>query len=117
MDTKTFLIQAKGLIDTPEKWAQEAYALDHEGREAGEWEDRACRFCTVGALYRTSFGVREQVQLIDTNEVLNSAYILLDRIMREKYGHRGSLIGFNDSHTHQEVMALFDAAIEAADGR
>jgi hypothetical protein len=75
---------AKAEIDTPEKWASSFEELARSGKS-----------CAVTALYH---GGVEPVgrKLIDS---LHECHHLAD---------------FNDSHSHAEVMALFDRAIEAA---
>jgi hypothetical protein len=87
MTTREALEAAKARIDAPEKWSQ-GTLLDRNGRR-----------CALGAFDELT-GVDAQYLY----EVLASD---------PSYGTT-SLTAYNDSHTHAEVMALFDRAIASA---
>lgn len=98
------LTAARELITDPAHWTQEVYAKNAKGRQVSPLSRSAVCFCSVGALDRivsrrskSDWGVEAFNALV--NELV-------------KKGHQG-IAGFNDTHTHAEVLALFDAAIAA----
>lgn len=96
MSTKEDLIAAKAMINTPEKWNQGAY---YAGGCFG-----FDRRCMLGAVMSSdvNFASRDA-----TREALLRALPSSDR----KRPH--ALATYNDTHSHGEVMAVFDRAIEA----
>lgn len=96
MTTREVLIKAKALIDTPEKWCQ------------GEFVDTDGRICASAAIARVGFNIAPEMEIA-------ARYALLNTI-----NHHGAwevnIPGYNDAHTHAEVMEMFDRAIEAQDG-
>jgi hypothetical protein len=84
------------LIEKPENWCQKHYALDDQDSHQGIFPDSstACRWCLDGALQRAS-------PEVDYEE------------WKSALGHYNP-IAFNDSHTHAEVLALLQSAIERA---
>lgn len=82
------LIEGRALIDTPDKWTQGSY---FEGDKR----------CSDGALRKACWGAT------NTFNVYYLAYIRLAHAMGS------SVCGFNDTHTHAEVLAAFDQAIAA----
>lgn len=111
MKTSEFLIKAKSLIADPKHWTQEHYARDNEGNIC-YWDDSgAVCFCSVGALYETSGythqGSRNGIHPVDP--LLTRAYTYLD----DAIGYT-SIPLFNDKHTHEQVMQMWDKAIAQA---
>jgi hypothetical protein len=82
------LQKARALIEKPENWTQ------------GEFKTTDGRFCSVGALNEACPGC---------NDVWERAYDPLQSV-----AGGGSVSAFNDTHTHAEVLAAFDKAIELA---
>jgi hypothetical protein len=83
------LVKAKSLIDTPEKWIQ--------GDAKVKYADGSCRYCSVGAIYE-----------------INSKGMVYLRSALININGGDSVATYNDNHTHEEVMALWDKAIELA---
>lgn len=84
------LRKAKALIDSPKNWCQRAYK---------QWrEDGSCAYCASGAIMEAGGGGRNI-----------TAWTYLKRLCD------GSPAGYNDSHTHAEVMQKFDEAIALAE--
>ena len=104
MDTLQILKGARALISDKNVWAKYAMAVDINGREVSvESPDAAC-FCSLGAIRRAAgcpnyssdeMSAREAVRAVLTG------------------GH--SIASFNDTHTHDEVLDLFDRAIARAE--
>ena len=96
--TKQLLIDAKQRIKNPADWCQGTY---------GErWEKGAGyeKLCSYGAL-------NEETR--DETESYYNAMMLFRDLVQEK-GESGGLISYNDTHSHPEVMALWDEAIARA---
>lgn len=91
MPLRQKLIEARALIDTPEKLLQNGLYSDGKG----------C-FCSLGALFQGDAylaGARALKSAIDVPIPKNMS----------------SIPWFNDNHTHAEVMAMWDRAIEGCE--
>jgi hypothetical protein len=92
------LKKARDLISDPAKWTQGNLASDVYGDEIDPQSDDAICFCAIGAIERftgTTENTEADLCLSVTCEKLSGLPVF----------------AFNDSHTHPEVVALFDAAI------
>jgi hypothetical protein len=89
---------ARELISDPAKWTQNAFARDKKGKMIGPNGDGAVCFCAFGA-----------IRFFTKEPNVTAADIFLNGFSRLKNGEY--LDVFNDTHTHPEVLALFDAAI------
>ena len=94
MTIKSDLQAARALIDTPDKWCQ---GHDREGKDGV-----FVKFCGNGALAHV------------TNFMTSASHDY-----EHAYDHLANVAGtivssFNDTHTHAEVLELFDRAIAAA---
>ena len=98
MDMLKIIKDARNLIAKPENWTQGVCARDIDGNEIGIDSPRAVCWCSLGALEK----VGEDVAGVEW-------YVLLHFLEKEiGFGHVAT---FNDSHTHEEVLAMFDKAI------
>lgn len=95
-----YLIAAKALIDTPEKWTQEEMARDAYGKITDYEGESATCFCSLGAACKVTAGS-------------GFTYGYLVRALSAA-GDGTYIVDFNDSHTHAEVMAVWDKAIDKA---
>lgn len=93
MNTLETLKAARELISDPKRWTQKTSARDSKGRPTFADEEEAVCWCAIGALSHVN---REK--LITCCGVLESVMPV-------------GIATFNDSHTHEEVLALFDKAI------
>lgn len=98
MKTSEVLKAAKARIATPETWTQDVFAKDNEGCEIMGYSRFAVCFCSIGAIQAVTSKGRD----------FGAEYYL----NRQTYGN---IAKFNDSHTHEEVMAAWDRAIAAAE--
>jgi len=92
------LINARKLIENPECWTQGVFACDEDGFVT-DIEEGVC-FCSMGAIIRADGGLG------------NESYIAAFGAMQSVIGNSTSISRFNDTHTHAEVLAMFDKAIE-----
>lgn len=90
----------RALISNPANWTQDCCARNKDGAETGALNPTAVQWCSAGAL----------IKCRDDKVVVHyRAYDLLEDLLTSE-----TLIEFNDHHTHSEVLALFDQAIERA---
>lgn len=97
MTTKEILIAARKLIEKPEHWTQRAFATNEIGNPTIPGARTAASWCAEGAVRRVG------------GDCL-ATYVVRD--LERACGWQGVLT-FNDSHTHAEVLAAFDRAIES----
>lgn len=89
---------ARELISVPERWTQNIFARDKDGGRIDPQSDEAVCFCSFGAIERFT-GCK----------TLTEVEGHLDNVCARLFGT--NVISFNDTRTHAEVLALFDAAI------
>lgn len=106
MSTVEILQKARDLISDPKRWTQDAYARDDFGNETVSFgssavpESSIC-FCSIGAIASVA---KSTITEAETGE----AFKLIEA------GISAELAVYNDTHTHAEVLAAFDRAIEKA---
>lgn len=101
---------AKALIDTPEKWTTHQYARDEEGNSVSFWawdEVTPTCYCSIGAIAKVQGGI--------TKAEAGTAVRLLDAAAFGPAANSCAIAYYNDSHTHEEVMAVWDKAIAKAE--
>lgn len=98
------LMAAKAMIDSPEKWTTGAMSRDINGNPVPLFGDDACQFCSLGAIYLTT---DKYDPISNTTNVVWWDYLY--QVMESQ-----SIRQFNDCHTHDEVMNMWDKAIELA---
>lgn len=99
--TAEILQKARDLISDEKNWTQDAFARDEHGLSVMATDKRAVCFCSRGALYNVTGGA------------WSGAYDHLLGLVSEDQDCLG-LAHFNDTHTHAEVLDLFDRAIKRA---
>ena len=93
---------ARQLITDPAKWTQGSSARTSNGVPISTFADDAVCWCALGAIGRSNI----------VDEVSNYR---AHQAMLKQLG--GSVVSvFNDTHTHAEVLGLFDAAIAELEG-
>lgn len=99
MTTLEILKAARELISVPERWTRDYYAKTEDGLNVASNDPRAVKWCALGAIERG--GKHDRGASSDTEDFIEK---LIGNPSR-------SLASFNDSHTHPDVLALFDRAI------
>jgi hypothetical protein len=99
MSLKDDLIAARALIDTPEKWVK------------GKYEVNGC-YCAMGAVSMAVTGSADY----DSNWYVNYADKVVAALDNRLPARFPDVAAFNDdpATTHNDVLQLFDRAIEAA---
>ena len=106
MRTSEVLRQARKLIEKPESWTQRVRARDANGFETGALAPTAAAWCSDGALGAVCCRDEQKTWFED----MRTAQTHLDRAAGSQ-----NFVEFNDTHTHAEVLDLFDQAIAAAE--
>lgn len=88
----------RDLITDPSRWTTRAGARDAEGYPTYWMDPDATCWCALGAIAKT---------IGDRSAIADAATHYLARFASP------NLVKFNDTHTHAEVLALFDRAIAA----
>jgi hypothetical protein len=106
------LTAARGLIDTPAKWTKGTNARNLWGDSVSPYLYEATCFCSLGALSKASQRPPLDSPLVSKNR--QEAVLYLTKAIHSITGRDEgvSIASFNDSSTHEEVMAAFDNAIE-----
>ena len=107
-----YLESARQLISDPRRWTVHYLAEDETGYPVDFDSDKATCWCSLGALRKVVNKDHRDWDVAITKEVLAHKY-LRDAINLHPKGG-ASLAHFNDTHTHQEVMELWDSAIKLA---
>ena len=94
---------ARDLISDPARWTQGALARDANGNEIDSTDNGAICWCSFGAIQVYT----QKKWLTDVDHYLQKVCCELFDTSAERY---------NDTHTHAEVLALFDAAIAELEG-
>jgi hypothetical protein len=105
MNTVEILKAARDLIADETKWTQGCSAKDAKGEYVSPLSVEAVCFCAIGAVSKVS---GQPAFVADKSEPA--------RYLWEVIGVRDQFVfEFNDTHTHPEVIALFDKAIARAE--
>ena len=103
---KQILEEARALIADPQHWTRGCMARGMDGEEVGLTGNYAVCWCSLGAINRV--GV---ITLPDGSLQYDAAF-------HQAYGRLSAVIGdssiadFNDTHSHAEVLAVFDKALQ-----
>lgn len=94
----TDLRKTKKLLKNPRKWTTGNYALTKDNCSVGATDKKAAKWCLVGATCKVKCSE-------ETKEFLKNW-------TKNKFGLYP--IGYNDNHSHEEVLALLDLAMKEA---
>lgn len=100
MTAASVLTQALSIIANPSAWAQEAVAVDRRGNEVNSRDERAKRFCMIGAVQRVP----------SSSDDYGAAILALRKACGDQ-----SIFQFNDTHGHKAVVNVMKRAIRAAE--
>lgn len=118
MKDSELLELAKAEITSSDNWTKDYFARDESGKPIDVLDHRACKFCTMGAVHK-ALQRRVNDGIIERGRFATTARLF--RLLEKSIGVYENDIGqgvasFNDSEDtrHDDVMAVFDLAIEAA---
>jgi hypothetical protein len=102
------LQEARALISDPAKWTQCSFARDAKGKSlfSGYNKDAVC-WCAMGAIEKV-LGKDLSLDLTPYTILKDTGYIHITD------WPPSGVTTYNDRSTHQEVLSLFDKAIENA---
>jgi hypothetical protein len=106
------LVRGRALISEPRNWIQMNFAKDDNKLVCKVEDPRACSFCSLGALARVATvaslafppGSRAREQIFENHE--RAFYVLSNFVLTGSVGH------WNDTHTHDQVLSVWDQAIK-----
>lgn len=104
MDVKEVLIQARELISDERRWTVRSLARDKYGNSVPVSSPGATCWCSAGALSRV---------ILENGNNDATVYTRIKDLLRKAISGE-SYVAFNDSRTHEEVLKMFDKAIELA---
>lgn len=96
---KEILVAARDKIADEKNWTQGEFARDANGDDVNAVSNKAVCWCAIGSLISV------------LPEDLSFDSVSLWKLVDSASG--GSSYAFNDSHTHAEVLGLFDKLIAA----
>jgi len=106
MKTSNYLKAAKAKIENPAFWIKGQYAQDAMGNFCWGADLGATCFCSAGAI---------QAVRNDDTEMSYPEYLYLYKAVQIINPAHKSVPAFNDHSSHEEVMAMWDKAIELAE--
>ena len=104
------LVASRALISIPERWTKGTFSRDAEGNKVEIDDEAATCWCGEGAVHKARL-------MINTYEFQSDdVFNLLWKARKNKNNndHFYGFAAFNDTHTHEEALAVFDDAIELA---
>ena len=105
METHEVLQKARDLLADRKHWAQNWFAYDKDGHFVDSVDENATCWCSVGAVCKVE----------GRDDCQNSkALDLLDEVLEDYFNWVSGVANYNDSHTHGQVLVVFDKAIELA---
>lgn len=113
------LSEARKLIDTPEKWTQDAIARNVDNQVTALSDASACKFCMYGALMKSAGLAISNAYLgvpaVDELDAVHELRVALALLSKQTGGE--SVGRFNDTVSHGQALAAFDGAIKVAKDR
>ena len=107
--TRDILVKARELISDKAHWIQGNYGRNNHGNPVARRELYAATcFCAAGAVIRATQILREDNTLDYAPEAIYKAFFDSPSTWTD------SLVVYNDQHSHEEVLALFDRTISDA---
>lgn len=103
MNTLEVLKAGRNLISDPQKWVQGTYAKNIDGWPIYGNNAAAVCFCSIGAVQHVT-GMCHNIETETVCEVLSNAAGM-------------HIAYYNDAHSHEEVLAVWDRAIAAEEGK
>ena len=121
LDARGVLVKVRELLVDPTRWTKHAYAENEKGELSDIGRADACKFCLLGGVYKV-LGVLpgQGVSVAKQQSVKEVHGLLVTAISRSKQGRvyteLDAVTFFNDRTDveHKDVLAVLDAAIEAA---
>ena len=109
MLTSLHLQESRKLITFPENWCKGDLARTNHNVRTSPWGTTASQWCMIGAFCHVS--ARDGL-LVSTNK---KARDFLQLAIAELFpSYDLAVARFNDSHTHQQVLQVYDLAIAKA---
>jgi hypothetical protein len=110
---------ARAIIEDPAHWTTDFAARDKDGNVVTSLDRRARCFCSLGAIHRAVYQSNENYRLLPPDQLalarvvegvaINRLQAAIDAAIDPMTVE--SVTHYNDTHSHEDVLAIFDAAI------
>ncbi len=107
MNTLEILTKGLELIRDPKHWTKNVLAKDSENRDVDPMAPSAVCWCSIGALVKAEGNGMQ-------GEAYHEALCALEAAEGAAGFYREWVSVFNDTHTHTEVVKVWEKAIEHA---
>jgi hypothetical protein len=109
------LLDARGRISPENRWTQGRYARDEDGRAVHPCSPSARSWCAIGTVHR-SVDVMFRHMSRETQHAARTGavYLLVQATTVIQPDHGPGVSHFNDTSEHDDVLHLFDQAIDMA---
>ena len=101
MNARQALLQIRSLLSDPVRWSKGAPARNAQGYSIGAQDPTATCYCVVGATYKVAQG-----------KVDGTVYLAAIEKLRQTQDVALAIGLYNDSLTHQQLLAWIDRAIK-----
>lgn len=108
MNTAAILTTARELIADPKHWIKGILASTLDNCEVDPEQTEAVKFCMVGAVLRAE---KDHNYVYRRSDAVENPFLFLTKACNGRV-----LAVYNDHYTHEQVLQLFDKAIELAKG-
>ena len=92
-------------------WTRKFFARDKYSRSVDELSDKACRFCTIGAIRRATHNLFPEESKTEQRIIANNATYQMVKYVTD-LGYK-STVQFNDISTKAEVLNAIKQVINA----
>lgn len=108
MNTLELLKAGREIISAPEKWTKYTYGRTAEGSDTNGPQSflRAVKFCSLGALLKAVGSCPGEDLEGESYTIMEAAQVALCRVASTE-----DIAVYNDEHTYEEVIAVWDRAI------
>lgn len=109
------LEKARNLIYHQSRWTKNTMARDANGGDVDDTSPRATCWCSLGAVNRAAYELTDSYSWMARDIEASAAKEALRYTLHALHGDDRIAV-FNDTHTHAEVLNLFDETINRLKG-
>ena len=110
MTPTELLIEARKLIEAPERWCQAQFAYTVHDRPTHAADITACKWCMDGAIHKVT--AQERIPSKVRDECWKRLAAAVEHF--GPFATSNIVAEFNDTHGHSAVLRAYDLAIAAA---
>lgn len=109
------ITKARGLVKAPGDWCQGAMARNDKGHRVDLRSPDACQYCAYAALAKVCYDLDPGTPGDEAHDLHHEALLVMQDalVALDAEGpNERSIVVFNDRRKHEDVLNLFDKAIE-----